>query len=45
LALKRTYPPQPFFQAVKRALKFSMFDINRLENIIIELAAQDLFDL
>jgi transposase len=43
--LKRTYPRQPFLSAVARALQFGLFDLHRLEQMILEHVAGDFFEL
>jgi len=45
LELKRTYPAEPFHQAVALALAYGLFDLNRLERLILERVAGDFFDL
>lgn len=45
LDLKRTYPEQAFSHAIDRALGFGMYDLNRLESLIITFAAGRLFNL
>lgn len=45
LALKREYPPEPFYAAVEQALAFGLFDRHRLEQMILERVAGDFFDL
>jgi hypothetical protein len=45
LILKRTYPEKAFIQAVQRALQYRMYDLSRLEDIIISLIAGGYFDL
>jgi transposase len=45
LILKRTYPEKAFIQAVQRAVQYRMYDLSRLEDIIISLIAGDHFDL
>jgi hypothetical protein len=45
LAIKRDYPRQPFDQAIARALHYGVFDLNRLEKIILTCVAGDFFDL
>ena len=45
LALKRDYPRKAFDQAVARALNYGVYDLNRLENIILTFIAGDFFDL
>ena len=45
LDLKRTYPPEAFGEAVKTALHYGLFDLNRLERMILSNVAGDFFDL
>lgn len=45
LALKRDYPRQAFDQAICRAMHYGVFDLNRLENIILSFIAGDFFNL
>jgi transposase len=45
LALKRTYPAQPFLAAITLALQYGLFDLNRLERLILERVSGDFFDL
>ncbi len=45
LELKRTYPNQAFMKAVEKALKYGMYDLARLENIILSFIAGDYFKL
>ncbi|MEA3275645.1 MAG: helix-turn-helix domain-containing protein [Pseudomonadota bacterium] len=45
LALKRTYPSEPFLAAVAQALQYGLFDLTRLERLILERVAGDFFDL
>ena len=45
LALKRTYPAEPFLAAVAQALEYGLFDLARLERLILERVAGDFFDL
>lgn len=45
LELKRTYPAAPFIAAVEQALAYRMFDLGRLEKLILERVAGDFFDL
>lgn len=45
LTLKRTYPAQPFLQAVAEALHYGMYDLTRLEQMILSLVAGDFFNL
>jgi len=45
LALKRAYPAEPFLAAVAQALEYGLFDLARLERLILERVAGDFFDL
>lgn len=45
LQLKRSYPPQPFMAAVEQALKYGLFDLNRLETLVLRHVAGDFFAL
>jgi hypothetical protein len=45
LELKRTYPSEPFLAAVVQALQYGVFDLNRLERLILERVAGEFFDL
>lgn len=45
LNLKRTYPEGPFLTAIERALHYKMYDLGRLENLIISITAGKLFKL
>jgi len=45
LELKRAYPAQPFLAAVKQALQYGLFDLTRLERLILERVAGDFFNL
>jgi transposase len=45
LELKRTYPREPFLAAIARALAFGLFDLHRLEQMILEHVAGDFFEL
>ena len=45
LELKRTYPSGPFFAAVEEALRFGLFDLQRLETLILKQVAGDFFNL
>lgn len=45
LTLKRTYPEEAFEKAIGRALTYNMFDLGRLENMILSFIAGDFFDL
>jgi transposase len=43
LSLKRTYPREAFEAAVERALSYGLFDLTRLENLIIDFVAGEFF--
>jgi len=45
LELKRTYPSGPFLAAVEEALRFGLFDLQRLETLILKQVAGDFFNL
>lgn len=45
LQLKRSYPPQPFLAAVEQALKYGLFDLARLETLVLRHVAGDFFAL
>ena len=45
LELKRTYPAEPFLAAVAQALHYGLFDLARLERLILEHVAGEFFDL
>lgn len=45
LELQRTYPEDAFLTAVSRALHYKMFDLGRLERLILEAVAGDIFRL
>ena len=45
LHLRRTYPEQSFMAAVTQALQYGMYDLNRLEQMILDSAAGDIFQL
>ena len=45
LQIKRSYPPQPFLAAVEQALKFGLFDLSRLETLVLRHVAGDFFAL
>jgi transposase len=45
LELKRTYPSGPFLAAIEEALRFGLFDLQRLETLILKHAAGDFFNL
>jgi transposase len=45
LQLKRSYPAEPFLAAVQQALKYGLFDLNRLETLVLRHVAGDFFAL
>lgn len=45
LQLKRSYPSQPFLAAVEQALKYGLFDLTRLETLVLRHVAGDFFAL
>ena len=45
LNLQRTYPQEPFLNAVGQALKYGLYDLTRLEKIILNNIAGDFFEL
>jgi transposase len=45
LSLKRTYPENPFLQAVEQALHYGMYDLSRLEQMILSHVAGDFFNI
>lgn len=45
LHLQRTYPDDAFMAAVSQALRYGLFDLARLERLILKNIATDFFDL
>lgn len=45
LNLKRTYPSDAFIHALKRAHHYGLYDLNRLEEMILKSVAGDYFNL
>jgi transposase len=45
LEMKRTYPTAPFLAALEQALQFGLFDLGRLENLVLKHVAGDFFNL
>ncbi|HSW27780.1 MAG TPA: hypothetical protein VLJ62_33810 [Burkholderiaceae bacterium] len=45
LQLKRSYPREPFLAAVEQALKYGLFDLARLETLVLRHVAGDFFAL
>jgi len=45
LYFKRTYPHDAFIKALERAYRYKLYDLNRLEELIIKSVAGDYFNL
>jgi hypothetical protein len=45
LNLKRTYPTDAFETAIEQALQYGLYDLGRLERLILERVAGDFFQL
>jgi predicted metal-dependent HD superfamily phosphohydrolase len=45
LDLQRTYPPEAFRCAVEKALRYNLYDLHRLENLILSFIAGEFFNL
>ena len=45
LSVKRTYPEKPFLQAMEQALHYGMYDLSRLEQMILSHVAGDFFNI
>ena len=45
LDLKRTYPPEAFEKALAEALRYRLYDLTRLEQMILSHVAGDFFTL
>jgi transposase len=45
LEIKRTYPQGPFLAAIEQALQFGLFDLGRLETLVLRQVAGDFFEL
>ncbi len=43
--LKRAYPPEPFLAAVAQGLQYGLFDLARLERLILERVVGEFFNL
>lgn len=43
--IKHTYPREPFLAAVEQALRFGLFDLTRLEHLVLRHVAGDFFAL
>ena len=45
LAMRRTYPRQAFFAAIEIALQYGLYDLHRLEHLILQRVAGDFFQI
>jgi transposase len=45
IELRRTYPAEPFIAAIEQALHYGLFDLGRLEDLILRHVAGDFFAL
>ena len=45
LNLKRTYPKDAFYKAIAQAMHYGLYDIQRLEHIILKYIAGEFFNL
>ena len=45
LDLKRTYPPEAFEKALLQALRYGLYDLPRLEQMILSHVAGDFFTI
>lgn len=45
LNLQRTYPKEPFMAAIGKALTYGLYDLTRLEKLILDNIAGDFFEL
>jgi hypothetical protein len=45
LQLSRTYPPEPFLATVAQALTYGLYDLTRLESLILKQVRGDFFQL
>lgn len=45
LNLKRTYPKEPFIRAIKQAHHYGLYDLSRLEDLIIKFVSGEYFNL
>jgi transposase len=45
IEMKRTYPHAPFIAAIEQALRYGLFDLGRLEDLILKQVAGDFFAL
>jgi hypothetical protein len=45
IEMRRAYPPGPFIAAIERALQYGLFDLGRLEDLVLKQVAGDFFAL
>ena len=45
LAMRRTYPREAFVAAIETALQYGLYDLHRLEHLILERVAGDFFQI
>jgi hypothetical protein len=45
IEMQRTYPPAPFIAAIELALRYGLFDLTRLEDLILRQVAGNFFAL
>jgi len=45
IEMQRTYPPGPFIAAIEQALRYGLFDLTRLEDLVLRQLAGDFFAL
>lgn len=45
LEMKRSYPAEPFLAAIEQALRYGLFDLGRVEALILKYVADDFFRL
>jgi hypothetical protein len=45
LTMRRTYPRQAFVAAIETALQYGLYDLHRLEHLILERVAGDFFQI
>src|SRR5271167_1146816 len=45
IEMRRTYPPGPFIAAIEQALRYGLFDLTRLEDLILKQVGGDFFSL
>ena len=45
IEMKRTYPDGPFIAAIEQALRYGLFDLGRLEDLVLKQVAGDFFAL